>query len=108
MRNEAASILHRSDTLLGVCQAIGEDVGFNPLWLRLALGVTVLFNLEAAVLAYLVMGVVVLASRLIVRAPSRDVAVSVPVAAVAEASEPAEVVPAVEPARPEPVLLVAA
>ena len=26
----------RNDTILGVCEAIGQDFGFNPLWLRLA------------------------------------------------------------------------
>ena len=25
----------RNDTILGVCEAIGQDFGFNPLWLRL-------------------------------------------------------------------------
>ncbi len=26
----------RNDTILGVCEALGQDFGFNPTWLRLA------------------------------------------------------------------------
>ena len=55
----------RSYTLLGVCEAIGEDFGFNANYLRVPLGAIVVFNIWAAVGAYLALGVVVLASRLL-------------------------------------------
>ena len=55
----------RSYTLLGVCEAIGEDFGFNANYLRVPLGAVVVFNIWAAVGAYLALGLVVLASRLL-------------------------------------------
>lgn len=30
----------RNDTVLGVCEAIGRDFGFNPNWLRVAFAMT--------------------------------------------------------------------
>jgi phage shock protein C len=55
----------RSYTLLGVCEAIGEDFGFNANYLRVPLGAVVVLNIWAAVGAYLALGLVVLASRLL-------------------------------------------
>jgi phage shock protein C len=49
----------RSDTILGVCEAIGRDFGFNPLWLRLAFIAPIFFAPVATVLAYLGLGLVV-------------------------------------------------
>jgi phage shock protein C len=53
----------KPDNLLGICNALGEDFGFNPLWLRIALGAGILWNPLAVVGAYLALGVVVLATR---------------------------------------------
>ena len=55
----------RSHTILGVCEAIGEDFGFNPTFLRVPLASMVLWSLEYAVAAYLALGAVVLLSRLL-------------------------------------------
>ena len=55
----------RSYTFLGVCEAIGEDFGFNANYIRVPLGAIVVFNIWAALGAYLALGVVVLASRLL-------------------------------------------
>lgn len=57
------SIIARDDTLLGVCFALGEDFGFNPLWLRILLAVIVLWSLPAALGAYAALGVLVAVSR---------------------------------------------
>ena len=51
------------DNLLGVCAALGEDFGFNPLWLRLALGAGLLWNFEAVIAGYLIVGGIVAFSR---------------------------------------------
>ena len=59
------------DNLLGICAALGEDFGFNPLWLRIGFAVSLLFALEWVVAAYLGLGVVVLASRLLFPKRSR-------------------------------------
>ena len=55
----------RHDTILGVCQGIGEEFGFNPDWLRVALASIVLFNPLLAVTTYAVLGLLVAASRLL-------------------------------------------
>lgn len=52
-----------SDNLLGTCHRIGEDFGFNPLWLRLALGLSFVFNPVAVVGTYLALGGLVFVSR---------------------------------------------
>lgn len=57
----------RNDTLLGVCEAIGQDFGFNPLYLRLAFIAPLFIAPAASIAAYLGLGVVVGATRLIVR-----------------------------------------
>ena len=49
----------RSDTILGVCEAIGRDFGFNPLWLRLAFIAPIFFAPAATIIAYLGLGIVV-------------------------------------------------
>ena len=55
----------RSYTILGVCEAIGEDFGFNPMFLRIPLAASVLYSLQWAVGIYFALGLVVLASRLL-------------------------------------------
>jgi phage shock protein C len=62
--NEVALPL-RSHTILGVCEAIGEDFGFNPTFLRVPFAATVLWNPLAAIGGYFALGAVVLASRLL-------------------------------------------
>lgn len=62
--NEVALPL-RSHTILGVCEAIGEDFGFNPILLRVPLAAMVLWSPLIAIGAYFSLGAVVLASRLL-------------------------------------------
>jgi len=63
----------RSYTILGVCQAIGEDFGFNSNLLRVPLAATVLWSPLWAACGYLALGAVVLASRLLF--PKKAVAI---------------------------------
>ena len=67
------------DNLFGVCAAIGEDFGFDPIYLRVAFATALLFSLEAVLATYAALGAVVLLSRLI--APNRKGATRPPVAA---------------------------
>ena len=53
----------RHDTILGVCEALGQDFGFNPTWLRLAFIAPIFFAPYAAIGAYLGLGVIVAATR---------------------------------------------
>ena len=55
----------RSHTILGVCEAIGEDFGFNPTFLRVPFAAIVLWSPTIAIGAYFALGAVVLASRLL-------------------------------------------
>jgi phage shock protein PspC (stress-responsive transcriptional regulator) len=55
----------RAHTILGVCEAIGEDFGFNPVLLRIPFAVGVLWSPTMTLAAYFVLGAVVLASRLL-------------------------------------------
>ena len=55
----------RSHTIFGVCEAIGEDFGFNPIFLRVPLAVSVIWSPMFSVAAYFALGLVVLASRLL-------------------------------------------
>src|SRR6476620_2212695 len=67
--NQAALPL-RSHTILGVCEAIGEDFGFNPTLLRVPFAATVLWSPTWAIVAYFALGLVVLASRLLAPKPN--------------------------------------
>jgi phage shock protein PspC (stress-responsive transcriptional regulator) len=49
----------RNDTILGVCEAIGRDFGFNPLWLRLAFIAPLFFAPTLTIAAYFGLGAVV-------------------------------------------------
>ncbi|HYN45328.1 MAG TPA: PspC domain-containing protein [Allosphingosinicella sp.] len=87
-RTALPSPLARDDTLLGVCAALGEDFGFNPFYLRLALGVALLWNPVMVIAGYVAAAMVIAVSRWFVPNP-----------AVAEASVAGE--PAAVAARPE-------
>ena len=63
-QNQVAPIL-RSHTILGVCEAVGEDFGFNPIFLRIPFAVGVLWNPLITFATYLALGAVVLGSRLL-------------------------------------------
>ena len=55
----------RSHTILGVCEAIGEDFGFNPTFLRVPLAASVVYSPMIAIGVYFALGLAVLASRLL-------------------------------------------
>ncbi|MEH3104527.1 MAG: PspC domain-containing protein [Sphingomonas phyllosphaerae] len=75
------------DNLFGVCAALGEDFGFNPLWLRLGFAVALLFSLEKVLLTYAALGVLVLVSRLLFPNRVRTATTQAPVAAANEVGE---------------------
>jgi phage shock protein C len=65
MPSPQPNLLARDDTFFGVCQGLGEDLGFNPLYLRIVFAILVLVNPLAAVGGYVGAGALVLLSRLI-------------------------------------------
>lgn len=63
MQTSQPSLIARDHTILGVCEALGEDFGFNPTFLRVPLAAALLLNPTAVVCTYLALGVLVLLSR---------------------------------------------
>lgn len=61
----------RPDNLFGVCNALGEDFGFNPLWLRLSLAVVFLFAPVAVTAGYFAVGAAVWVARRLFPNPHR-------------------------------------
>jgi phage shock protein PspC (stress-responsive transcriptional regulator) len=57
------NLVFRNDTILGVCEAIGQDFGFNPNWLRIAFCAPIYWNPAIVVGAYLALGVLVAVTR---------------------------------------------
>ena len=67
--NQTTEATYKPDNILGICEAVGNELGFNPTWLRLAFLPVLFFAPLVMVSAYLALGVVVLASRLIFPKP---------------------------------------
>lgn len=88
MQTSQPSLIARDHTLLGVCEALGEDFGFNPMFLRVPFAALLLLSPTAVIGAYLALGVVVLLTRLISPNP-RSVARTRPAAAAAAGRVPA-------------------
>lgn len=74
MENAQPSLLARDDTFFGVCQGLGEDLGFSPQYLRIALALLLFWNPLAAVGAYAAGGLVVLLTRSLAPVPRRAAA----------------------------------
>ena len=74
----------RNHNILGVCEAIGEDFGFNPVLLRIPFAASVLWSPMIAIGAYFALGAVVLVSRLLFPKPKAELV------AVEDANEAAE------------------
>src|SRR5579872_871646 len=55
----------RNHTILGVCEAIGEDFGFNPVLLRVPFAAMVLWSPVIAIASYFAVGALVLLSRVL-------------------------------------------
>ena len=83
------TLLTRDDTFLGICEALGEDLGFNANILRVALAVSLLWNPLAVVGVYAALGLVVLVSRLLFPNP-RPATTAQAGPAPAEANDTAE------------------
>lgn len=81
----------RNDTILGVCEAIGQDFGFNPLYLRLAFIAPLFVAPTAAFAAYLGLGIVVAATRYF--APNKPASEQVVDAKAVEVIEADEALP---------------
>jgi phage shock protein PspC (stress-responsive transcriptional regulator) len=86
MANKTSNLFLRNDTIFGVCEGLGQDVGINPNFLRVPLGVAIIFAPLWVIGIYAGLGLLVLASRLLFPDRAANVA--------AVTSEPAPVAPA--------------
>jgi phage shock protein PspC (stress-responsive transcriptional regulator) len=93
MQDRQPNLFTREDTLFGVCEGLAEDLGFNPLWLRLALTGFLFLNPVAAIGVYLAAGALVFASRWLF--PKARAAAAVP--AETAAPQPSALEQVVEP-----------
>jgi hypothetical protein len=84
MQESKPNLFLRDDTMFGVCEALGEDLRFNPLFLRVALAAMLLWNPVLAIGGYLAAGVLIFFSRMVVRS-RKPAAVGAPVEAQPEA-----------------------
>ena len=82
MQNETTNLFRRRDTFFGICEAVGQDFGFNPLYLRLAFIAPLFFFPVQTFAAYLALGGIVLMSRLLF--PNKAAAVEAPALTAAE------------------------
>jgi phage shock protein PspC (stress-responsive transcriptional regulator) len=57
------NLVFRNDTILGVCEALGQDFGFNPNWLRVAFCAPIYWNPALVISVYLGLGILVAATR---------------------------------------------
>ncbi len=71
MQTTDTAAARKKASLIGICQAVGDGFGFNPDFLRIALAVMLLVNPVYVLVVYGILGVTVLASRLLVREPRR-------------------------------------
>lgn len=69
---QAAPSASEWKNLLGVCAAIGEDLGFDPLWLRIAFAVPLIWHPAVVLAVYAAAGLVVLVSRVAYPAGKRS------------------------------------
>lgn len=75
---ETGNLILRNDTILGVCEAVGQDFGFHANWLRVPLAAGVLISPVAVLAIYFGLGLAVLLSRLIAPAPRQAAAPRAP------------------------------
>jgi len=70
MQTSQPPLWARDHTLFGVCEALGEDFGFNPIFLRIPFAVLLLWNPIAVVATYVALGGMVLLTRWLAPSPS--------------------------------------
>ena len=65
----APNLFTRSDTLFGVCEGIGQELRINPIWLRVAFALPLIFAPALVLTAYLSLGATLMLVRWLL--PSR-------------------------------------
>lgn len=58
-------IFSRSEPIFGICETLGDDLGVNPNWFRVALAPLLFWNPVATIVGYFATGLFLLALRLL-------------------------------------------
>jgi phage shock protein PspC (stress-responsive transcriptional regulator) len=69
MQTGKGNLFMRDDTFLGVCEGLGEDLRIPSNFFRLAFAFGFFFSMQGALITYAALGLLVLVSRLLFRAP---------------------------------------
>ena len=69
MQTPQPSVFTSDRTLFGVCEALGEDLGFNPILLRVPLAICLMVNPVAVIAAYVGLGLLVAFTRFVAPNP---------------------------------------
>lgn len=72
------NLMLRGDTILGVCEALGQDFGISPTWFRIAFCAPIFWNPVLVISAYFGIGLLVAASRFAFPNRTVDVHTSAP------------------------------
>jgi phage shock protein C len=67
--HEAAEFTAEPDKLFGICFAVGNELGFNPFFLRVALIALMVFSPVASISAYVGLGALVLLAHIVFPKP---------------------------------------
>ena len=57
MTDRPATVFSREDTMLGVCEGLGQETGLPPLLFRIAFAVGLFWNPLAMIVGYLALGI---------------------------------------------------
>ena len=71
MQTAQPSVFARDHTILGVCEALGEDLGFNPVLLRIAFALGLFFSPLGAPALYAGLALLVAFTRLVAPNPKQ-------------------------------------
>lgn len=82
----STNLILRNDTILGVCEALGQDFGINPNWLRVGFCLPIFWNPAVVIGAYFGLGLLVAATRLAFPDRTVEVHTSAPAQPVGEAT----------------------
>lgn len=89
MEQKKPNLVMRNDTLLGVCEAIGEDFRIHPNILRIGFGLLLFVSAAGTVALYLILGAGVALSRWLYPKVSEETAAPAPALAI-ENQKPAD------------------
>lgn len=74
MQTAQPSVFARDHTFFGVCEALGEDLGFSPVFLRIAFAIGLFLNPVAVIAIYAGLGALVAFTRFVAPVPRTQAA----------------------------------